>query len=117
MESRRYLVVLTILLPVLAAVTLTACGGTPSLVGKWQHIEGSAYIEFFNDGQMEMGDNLNTISGTYEETLDKEITVILTSVNGEALDEEEQVVLEYSFSGDELTLTDGENPETFRRVK
>jgi ABC-type glycerol-3-phosphate transport system substrate-binding protein len=109
---------LTILLLAITAIGLTACGETSPLVGKWQYTEGvEAYIEFFNDGQMEMGDGYSTMIGTYEETGDKEVTLTLLSINGEDVDEEEQVVLKYSISGDDLTMDDGEYPITFTRME
>ncbi|MGD9142705.1 MAG: DUF5640 domain-containing protein [Dehalococcoidia bacterium] len=117
MKTRWILSGLLILLLVLAAVTLTACGGASSLVGKWEYAEEEVYMEFFNDGQMEMGDGYTTMICTYEETGDKEITLTLVSVNGEVMDGEEDVVLEYSISGDELTLDDGETPITVTRMK
>lgn len=119
MKNRRILSGLLVLLLAIAAIGLTACGGTSPLVGKWQYTEEDLYIEFFNDGQFEMGnlDESIVFSGTYEETGDKEVTLTLVSFNGEDIDEEEPTVLEYSFSGDELTLDDGEEPITFTRVK
>jgi hypothetical protein len=117
MKKRVILLGLLTLLLALAVVALTACGG-PSLVGKWQYIgDEAAYIEFSSDGLMEMGDGYSTITGTYEETGDKEITLTLPTISGEAGDEYEKIVLEYSFSGDMLTLDDGETPITFTRKK
>ena len=75
------------------------------------------YIEFFSDGRVDMGVESLVFSCTYEETGDKEITLTVVSVNGVVADEEDPIVLEYSFSGDELTLTDGVDPETFTRIK
>jgi hypothetical protein len=118
MKTRWILSGMLILLLALAAVAMTACGGASPLVGKWQSTElEEAYIEFFSDGQMEMGSESLVYSCTYEETGDKEITLTLVGINGEDADEEEQVVLEYSFSGDELTLDDGETPITFTRME
>jgi hypothetical protein len=110
---------LLVLLLAIAAVGLTACAGSSPLVGKWQYAEEDVYLEFFNDGQFEMGmiDESIVYSGTYEETGDKEVTLTLSSVNGEAVDAEELAVLEYSFSGDELTLDDGDEPVTFTRME
>ena len=102
----------------IVAVVLTGCTGATPLTGKWQYGEygETYYLEFFSDGQAEMSDEYIVISCTYEETGDKEITLTLVGINGEAIDEEE-VVLEYSIIGDELTLDDGQNPITFTRAK
>ena len=109
---------LLVLLLALGTVTLTACAGASPLVGKWQSVdEEETYIEFGNDGRMELGSEYGSVTGTYEETGDNEIALTPTGVNGEAVDEDEQVVLEYNVSGDELTLTDGKNPVTFTRIK
>jgi hypothetical protein len=117
MKTRWIISGLLILLLALTAVTLTACGGSSPLVGKWEYAEEDVYMEFFNDGQMEMGDGYTTMMCTYEETGDKEITLTLVSINGEAMGEEQDVILEYSISGDELTLDDGEIPITLTRMK
>ena len=102
----------------LAIVALTACGGNSPLVGKWQLAEDEErYIEFFNDGKMEMGDESYTFSCTYEETGEKEITVTLLTINGEEPDNKEPFVLECSISGDKLVLDDGEVAGTFKRMK
>ena len=107
-----------VLLLALVAVALTACGGTSPLIGKWQHVEEEELkIEFFSDGRFEIGNEPFLFSGTYEETGDKEVTLTLTGVNGEEADEEDLAVFEYSFSDDELTLDDGDDPVTFTRVK
>ena len=117
MKNKRNRLIPIILLLVIIGVALTACGSTTSpLVGKWQPTEDEGYIEFFSDGKFEMGDEYQTFTGTYEETGDKEVTLTLESYNGEPTVEDESVILEYSFSGDELTLDDGESPVTFIRV-
>ena len=102
----------------IVAVVLTGCTGATPLTGKWQYgeYEETYYLEFFTDGQAEMSDEYIVISCPYEETGDKEITLTLVGINGEAVDEED-VVLEYNIIGDELTLDDGKDPITFTRAK
>jgi hypothetical protein len=109
---------LSVLLIAIIAVTLTACGEKSPLIGKWQYVEDEGmYFEFFSDGRVEMGVEPNLFSGTYEETGEKEVTLTLVSLNGEIADESEQLVLEYSFSEDDLVLTNGEATATFIPVK
>jgi hypothetical protein len=115
MKARRTLTGLLVMVLVLSVMALTACGGSP-LVGKWLLAEDEEhYIEFFDDGKMEMGDESYTFGCTYEETGEKEITVTLLAVNGEEQANDEPFVLEYSISGNELTLDDGEGVGTFKR--
>ena len=116
-KGRILKVILVLMLVILVASVGGGCG--PSLAGKWEYIQdGETYfIEFFNDGQVEMGGDSIVFASTYEETGDKEITMTLVSVNGVAVEEEQEVVLEYSISGDDLTLDDGVDPVTFTRVK
>ena len=117
MKTRTILTGLIVLMLVLSVIALTACGGSP-LVGKWLLVEDEErYIEFFNDGKMEMGDESYTFGCTYEETGEKEITVTLLTVNGEEPNNKEPFVLEYSISGDELVLDDGEVTGTFKLMK
>ena len=117
MKNRRYHAGLIISLLVIIGVALTACGETSPLVGKWERVEDDAYIEFFSDGKADIWHETYLYSCTYEETGDNEVTLTPVSINGQPVDEEEPLVLEYSFSGDELTLTNGGDPETFTRVK
>lgn len=115
MKTRKVLTGLLVLVLVVSAAALAACSGKSPLVGKWQYVEEEGYyIEFFNDGQMKMGTEDLTFVCAWEETGEKEITLTLLSVNGEEA-EEDPVVLEYSVSGDELTLDDGEEAIIFTR--
>jgi hypothetical protein len=117
MKIRKVLSGLLVLMLAFSIVALAACAGASPLVGKWQFVEEEGYfIEFFNDGQMEMGSEDLTFVCAWEETGEKEITLTLISINGEEA-EEEPVVLEYSISGDELTLDDGDSATIFSREK
>jgi|GEM_PF-1466673 len=118
MRNRRTRVVLVILMLVFSGIGVIACGSstTSSLVGKWQPIDEEGYIEFFNNGKFEIQGGYEIISGTYEETGDNQITLTADGQNPEFAEENEQFTLEYSFSGNELILSDGETPVSFRRV-
>ena len=118
MKNRWILAGLLVSLLALVAGALTACGGSSPLIGKWQYVEDEEmFIEFFKDGQVDMGDESNVLSGTYEETDDKGVTLSLEILNGEMADETREIDLEYSFFGDRLTLTDGNDPATFTRAE
>jgi hypothetical protein len=86
------------------------------LVGKWQPVDEEGYIEFFNNGKFEIRGGYETISGTYEETSDNQVTLTADGQNPEFADENEQFTLEYSFSEDELILSDGRTPVSFIRA-
>ena len=99
---------------ILSVIATTACGGTPSLIGKWQHSHDAVYFEFFSDGRVEIVSSTGVLHGTYEETGENEVTL---TPAGETADAEDLIVMEYRISGDELTLTFQDEPEKFIRVK
>ncbi len=118
MKNRWILVTLLVLLLAIATVALSSCGGgVPELVGNWQNVEKShVYINFSSDGTAEMGDETGVYICTYEGTGDKEVTMTLKSISGDTASSGQQVIIEYSLSGDELTITTRNFPATFKRV-
>lgn len=100
----------TVLLMVFAALAfvLTACGGKPSIKGKWEQVSGEPSLlfgpgpgtlwEFFEDGTVSIG-VMGNISGKYSWPDSTHLKI--ESVQGGS-----GVVYEFAQSGDEITLKD-----------
>lgn len=112
----------TVFLMVLAALAfiLTACGGKPSIKGKWEQVSGEPSLlffggpgtlwEFFEDGTVSIG-VMGNISGKYswpDSTHLKIGDIGAGVVYGFA----QSVVYEFAQSGDQITLRDPSTQST-----
>jgi hypothetical protein len=99
------IVILTVLL-----VVLVACGGGGNpLVGKWQDQTLGLQYEFTADGKLTMGMSGMTLEGTYELTDSSHVKITVADFG-------EPVTLNFTISGDKLTLSDdtGQSQELVR---
>lgn len=121
MKNGRIRIALIILLVIISSIAVTACEAKSPLVGKWKIIEedkyGEVYIEFSSDGKYEMVEQQASFTGTYKGTGENQVTLTADDQNTEFAEEGEKLVLNYSLSGDELILSDGETPIAFTRVE
>ena len=100
-----------ILVLVVLLSTIAACGGGNPLLGKWEDEDGMM-IEFKDDNTFTIGAmEMVIVEGTY--------TVSGSKVTLSAPDlDEEDIVLNFTISGDKVTMTDETGDVTeFTRVK
>lgn len=118
-QKRGVLATLLILLTSLAFV-LAACGGKPSIKGKWEQISGEPSLfffggagtlwEFFDDGTVSIR-GMGNISGKYSWPDSSHLKIEMAQGSG--------IVYEFSRSGDEIALEDPSTQSviTLRRYK
>ena len=125
MKNRRNRLIPIILLLVIIVIAVTSCGSpsSTSIVGRWQHTQGEdQYMEFFSDGRIQLENAGNILTGTYELTGDDRISLIIEGMYEIDIEDPDApetgvAVATYEIDGDVLTLSQGNEPSRFIRVK
>lgn len=99
---------LVVLLVLVMAVSLIACGNNQSIIGKWNP-EGVA-VEDFTEALMEITDTDLIILGASIPYEMKGDTLVIQGQSGEE-------VINFTLEGDTLTFSAGEETQVFIRVK
>ena len=117
MKIRRNRLVPIVLLLAIIFVVVTACGASSPIVGRWENIEEpDSYLEFLNDGRMEIGDGTVAFTGTYELEDSNRVTLRVEGVFADNPDEPGIVSYTYEIEDNVLTITGGGESDRFRKA-
>jgi hypothetical protein len=98
-------------------VVATACGTPPPIVGRWENVEEpNSYLEFLNDGRMEMGNGTVSFNGTYELENSDRVKLRVQGVFKDNPDEPGIVSYTYEIKDNVLTITGGGDSDRFNRA-
>lgn len=101
-----------LLLTLIFAFVLSACGSKDPLIGTWQEPQTGIELKFEDGGTMTMSKDGVSFSMTYEEQ-DPNLLVIKASTDGSIPDQ----TMSYAAGKEELTLTVDGTDTVFTRLK